>query len=384
MEMGKKMKLHRDLVPLTVLASMECLNVGLNTLFKAATLHGMNHRIFMVYVYGVASLILLPSPFISHRSKKGLPPVRFSLIWKVFLLGVIGCVSQEMGYAGINYSSPTLASAMSNLIPAFTFILATTFKMEKVALKSRSSQAKILGTIVSLMGAFVVTLYKGPAVIMTGWSSTDQIPSNWVIGGICLMAQNIMIPICYILQSHIMKEYKDEKTILFFYNLCVTILAALVGLVTERDVNAWRSPIGLSIGLASVLCSGVFGSFLNNVVHSWALKKKGPVYVTMFKPLSIAFAVAMGMILLGDTLYLGSIIGAIVILVGFYIVMWGKAREEIREVSEISDDIESPSKDNKLPLLKDNEKLPLLKDNEKLPVLKDSEKPSSEEEEEKI
>jgi drug/metabolite transporter (DMT)-like permease len=31
---------------------------------------------------------------------------------------------QLCGYKGIEYSSPTLASAMSNLTPAFTFILA--------------------------------------------------------------------------------------------------------------------------------------------------------------------------------------------------------------------------------------------------------------------
>lgn len=38
------------------------------------------------------------------------------------------CTSQIMGYTGINYSSPTLASAISNLVPAFTFILAIIFR----------------------------------------------------------------------------------------------------------------------------------------------------------------------------------------------------------------------------------------------------------------
>lgn len=38
------------------------------------------------------------------------------------------CTSQIMGYTGIIYSSPTLASAISNLVPAFTFILAVIFR----------------------------------------------------------------------------------------------------------------------------------------------------------------------------------------------------------------------------------------------------------------
>lgn len=44
---------------------------------------------------------------------------------------------------------------------------------------------------------------------------------------------------------------------------------------------------------------------INNAVHTWALHLRGPVYVAMFKPLSIAIAAAMGVVILGDTLYLG-------------------------------------------------------------------------------
>lgn len=44
---------------------------------------------------------------------------------------------------------------------------------------------------------------------------------------------------------------------------------------------------------------------MNNAIHTWALRLKGPVYVAMFKPLSIAIAVAMGVMFLGDTLHLG-------------------------------------------------------------------------------
>jgi sensor histidine kinase YesM len=35
---------------------------------------------------------------------------------------------QIMGYIAINYSSPTLAAAIGNLVPAFTFMLAVIFR----------------------------------------------------------------------------------------------------------------------------------------------------------------------------------------------------------------------------------------------------------------
>ncbi|PKI34346.1 hypothetical protein CRG98_045262 [Punica granatum] len=99
-----------------------------------------------------------------------------------------------------------------------------------------------------------------------------------------------------------MKEYPAEFTVIFYYNLCVSFIAAIVGIITEPSLNAWKVR---GIGLTSVLCSGLFVCCLNLSIHTWALRLKGPFYVAMFKPLSIAIAVAMGVVFLGDTLHLG-------------------------------------------------------------------------------
>ncbi|KAF3444689.1 hypothetical protein FNV43_RR14382 [Rhamnella rubrinervis] len=344
---------YRDVLPFTTMVTMECINVGLNTLFKAATLRGMSYHVFVVYAYAVAAIVLLPAPFISRRSRV-LPPLSFAIMSKIGLLGLIGSSSQIMGYTGINYSSPTLASAISNLVPAFTFILAIIFRMEKVVLRSKSSQAKIWGTVVSISGAFLVTLYKGPPIFRLPTPSlklhqplSTTIQSNWVIGGLLLTAEYILVPLWYIVQTQIMKEYPNELTVIFFYNLFVSIIAGGVALITERNSSAWK--LRVDIALASVLCSGLFGSFLNNTVHAWALHLKGPVFVAMFKPLSIAIAVAMGVMFLGDTLYLGSLVGATIISVGFYTVMWGKAKEEMGENCEVHGLESAPT--DKVPLL---------------------------------
>ncbi|KAG9158473.1 hypothetical protein Leryth_013208 [Lithospermum erythrorhizon] len=346
---------RKDVVPFSVMIVMETLNVGLNTLFKAATQQGMNSHVFVVYSYGVAALVLLPSPFFSNRSTV-LPPMNFSIMIKIFFLGLIGCTSQLMGYTGISFSSPTLASAMSNLVPAFTFILALLFRMEKLELKRTSSRAKVLGTIVSIGGAFVVTLFKGPRIISGFSPSTPAImqnqslsskPSDWILGGFFLTTEYFLVPVWYIVQAQIMKEYPAELTVTFFYNLYVSIMAAAVTSIIEPDLNKWK--LGSYMALASILCQGLFGSCLNNAVHAWIIRIRGPVYVSMFKPLAIAIAVAMGVMLLGDSLYLGSIIGAVIIVTGFYTVMWGKTTEETVEGSGTGD-LESTTE--KVPLLR--------------------------------
>ncbi|XP_020239521.1 WAT1-related protein At3g28050 [Cajanus cajan] len=351
--MAKGVFCFRDLLPFGAMVLMECLNVALNTLFKAATLRGMSYHVFVVYAYAVAAIVLLPAPFISKRSRV-LPPLSFPILRKIGLLGLIGCASQIMGYTGISFSSPTLSSAISNLVPAFTFLLAIIFRMEKVVVRNASSQAKVLGTIVSITGAFVVTLYKGPPINIVHKhslslhqliNSINSVDRSWIIGGLLLTAEYILVPLWYIVQVQIMKVYPNELTVIFFYNLSVSIMAAIVGIFTETNASAWK--IGLDTALASIVCSGIFGSFVNNAVHTWVLRIKGPVYVAMFKPLSIAIAVALGVMFLGDTLHLGSLVGATIISIGFYTVMWGKATEEgDKDVS----DQQSPTTEN-VPLL---------------------------------
>ncbi|OMO78028.1 Drug/metabolite transporter [Corchorus capsularis] len=77
--------------------------------------HGMSSLIFIFYSNALASLLLLPSSFLFHRSER--PPLTFSILCWLFLLGLLGIFAQIFGYAGIYYSSPTLATAMVNLVP---------------------------------------------------------------------------------------------------------------------------------------------------------------------------------------------------------------------------------------------------------------------------
>ncbi|KAA8530265.1 hypothetical protein F0562_004974 [Nyssa sinensis] len=57
-----------------------------------------------------------------------LPSFNFFLFCRICFLGIIGSLTEILGSIGINYSSLTLASAISNLTPAFTFILAVLFR----------------------------------------------------------------------------------------------------------------------------------------------------------------------------------------------------------------------------------------------------------------
>jgi len=83
--------------------------------------------------------------------------------------------------------------------------------MEKVKLRSKSSQAKILGSTVSILGALIVVLYMGPIIIPSPSTQpppiihspiTSTTESNWILGGSLLVIEILIVPIWYIIQVY--------------------------------------------------------------------------------------------------------------------------------------------------------------------------------------
>lgn len=197
--------------------------------------------------------------------------------------------------------------------------------------RNSSFLAKTAGTLVSIAGAFVVTLYKGPEILNTQSSlklnykfiGTPQI--SWIIGGLFLVADCAISSGYIIVQASILKKYPAELIIVFFYCFFASILSTIVSLVTDPDLSAWA--LQPNIRLVAVLYSGVFGSAFQVSVTAWCLHKRGPLFVSMFHPLSIVISAVIGILFLGDIMYLGSLVGSVIIVIGFYSVMWGKAKE---------------------------------------------------------
>ncbi|KAM7252387.1 hypothetical protein ACFE04_024270 [Oxalis oulophora] len=342
-------------LPFAGMIIAECVQAGLIVISKAIMSQGMSNLIFVFYSNSLASLLMLLCSFLFHRNRSQRPPLTLSSISSFFLLGFLGCFAQIFGYTGINYSSPTLGTAMLNLVPGFTFILAIIFRMEELDWRKLSSIAKLVGTVVSIGGAFIITLYKGPALLSMPSSlhmSNGQIlsqPSDWVIGALFLVADCVMSSSFTIVQAAVLKKFPAEFIVVFFYMFFVAIQSGIICLVWERDISAWS--LKSKTRLFAVLYSAVFGSAVQVGISTWCLKRTGPVFVSMFKPLGIVIAVILGVILLGDTFYLGSLIGAIVIVIGFYSVIWGKGEESKVVAMGV---ISSQSSSEKVPLLQSN------------------------------
>lgn len=82
--------------------------------------------------------------------------------------------------------------------------------MEKLDYKSNSTLAKSFGTLVSITGALIITLYKGQAIINNHHHSyikllpykllSSSMQFDWVLGAVLLAAHSCFLSLMYIVK----------------------------------------------------------------------------------------------------------------------------------------------------------------------------------------
>ncbi|XP_024989651.1 WAT1-related protein At3g28050-like [Cynara cardunculus var. scolymus] len=324
-----KMKM-RSALPFVAMVVGQIAQVGLTLAGKKAIATGMHNFSYVFYSNALASLILLPASFLIHRSANR-PALTLSVAGGFLVLGILGFLVQVVGYAGLTYAPATVATAILNLIPGFTFVLAIIFGIERFDYGGWALWAKIIGTLVSVVGAIIVTVYTGPAIITSSLSSiTPQHllgqSSDWILGGVLMLIDSVLAAFFIIAQALILKKYSAVLILMLAYCSIITFLSLLASLSLEHDLSAFS--LQSKTRLLAILYAGFFGAGFQITIGAWCVKMKGPLFVAMFHPLGIVIAAIMGVIFLGDSLYLGCLLGSLVIVIGFYGVILGKAKED--------------------------------------------------------
>ncbi|OMO58896.1 Drug/metabolite transporter [Corchorus capsularis] len=100
----------------------------------------------------------------------------------------------------------------------------------------------------------------------------------------------------------------------------------ILALIVERNnTSLWH------IHLDSKLIAAVYGGFVSAfAIYTMGsvTKKKGPVFVSAFNPLGLVIVAILGFFFLAEEMYLARGIGSIVIVVGLYLVLWGKSKDQ--------------------------------------------------------
>ncbi|CAM8971581.1 unnamed protein product [Rhodiola kirilowii] len=336
--MAKKILVSEKMKLVLVLLALQFCFAGFHIVSRLALNMGISKVVYPVYRNIIA--LLLICPFAYFLEKKERPPLTISLLAQFFFLALIGITANQGFYLlGLYYTSPTFASAMQNSVPAITFLMASALRLEQVNFWRRDGVAKVLGTIASVGGATVITLYKGPPLLHHSVPlnlSADR-ARNWTWGCMYLLGHCLSWAGWMVFQAPVLRKYPAKLTLtsftLFFGLIQFLVIAAFV----EPEVDRWKI---LSMEeLCTILYAGMVASGLVLFLQTWCIHKGGPVFVAVFQPVQTLLVVLMAALTLGDQLFLGGIIGAMLIMVGLYSVLWGKSVETKIAILEKEDQL---------------------------------------------
>lgn len=142
-----------------------------------------------------------------------------------------------------------------------TFAYAIDFRIEQVRLNRKDGIAKIAGTVFCVVGASVITLYKGPTiynpspavphvnsssitapVIEESWSFSslgDANGKNWTLGCVYLIGHCLSWSAWLVLQAPVLKKYPARLSVTSYTCFFGLLQFLVIALVAERDAQAW-------------------------------------------------------------------------------------------------------------------------------------------------
>ncbi|XP_023549003.1 WAT1-related protein At4g08290-like [Cucurbita pepo subsp. pepo] len=315
-----------------------CLQFGMAGIYviSMATLNrGMSRYVLIVYRNAVAALFLAPFALIFERKTR--PKMTLPVAMQIMVLGFLEPVlDQGFGYLGMSYTSASFTSAIMNAVPSITFIIAVVFRMERVNLKRVRGVAKVIGTLVTFAGALVMTLYKGPIVDFFWTRKTNHLVhsasaasaaanQHWVAGTLFILLACVAWSCFYVLQSVTVKRYPAELSLSTLICMAGVVQTTVIAVAFEHRASSWA--VGWDSRLLAPLYTGIVGSGITYYFQALVMKTRGPVFVTAFNPLCMVVVTIISSIILAEKIHLGSVIGAIIIAIGLYSVVWGKSKD---------------------------------------------------------
>ncbi|CAJ1974211.1 unnamed protein product [Sphenostylis stenocarpa] len=296
--------------PYLMLLAVQFGSAGMFIFAMDAIKKGMSHYVFIVYRNSIASITLAPFAFVLERKVRPKMTLRiFSEIMALAFFEII--LDQCFALLGMKFTSASFLSAVMNSAPSVTFVMAVILRLEHMKMKEVASQAKLIGTIVTFGGTLLMALYKGP-VLSVMRSSTSHAGQP----------QNVNSPTA----NH------------WILGTCALQSSVVAAIAERHHPHAWA--LGWDTRLFAPAYAGIVTSGVQYYIQGMVIKSMGPVIVTAFNPLRMIIITTLACIILSEQLYLGSVVGAIVVVLGLYLVVWGKSKECQRRMPP------SPAKDN--------------------------------------
>ncbi|XP_012073992.1 WAT1-related protein At1g68170 [Jatropha curcas] len=339
-------KLVEGCKPVMIMVVVQVAYSGNNVLYKLAAIDGMSLRIISAYRFIFATAFMLPLALFFERKNR--PKLTWTVLFQAFLCGLLGgSLFQNMYLKSLVLTSATFVSAMYNLVPAVTFILAISFGLEKLAIRTLAGKAKVVGTLMGIGGAMLLTFYKGVEIniwktqidLLKDYKSNGDgvvhlasSHSKHALGCLLAVASSFSYAFWLIIQAKMSERYPSPYSSTALMSLMASIQASVYAFCMEKDWSQWK--LGWNIRLLTAAYAGIVVAGVMVTLVIWCVRLKGPVFVSIFNPLMLLCTAFAGSMFLDENLHLGSILGATMIVCGLYAVLWGK-NAEMKKMSQL-------------------------------------------------
>ncbi|PKA54189.1 WAT1-related protein [Apostasia shenzhenica] len=296
---------------------------GMNILTKIAMQHGLSHHVLVAYRHLLASAISCPVAFFLEREQR--PHLSLMIMVKIFFLALIGItVQQNVYYAALANTSPTVCGAMTSVVPALTFIIAVILRfvncrMEKVSSKSAKGRAKVLGTLVCISGALTFIFWKGylfkgfvsePLIVIHGNGGLDD-EEGWVKGSLLFLISQAAFSLWLVFQAVIFEDYPARLSFNALMCLFTSLQCSVKAVIFERNKASWILGWNVKLGAVvycvrlHILIKGVVISCIVYFLQLHCISMKGPLFNAIFSPLMLVIIPIFSAIAYAERLHLG-------------------------------------------------------------------------------
>ncbi|GKU91159.1 hypothetical protein SLEP1_g5069 [Rubroshorea leprosula] len=295
----------------------------------------------------------------AKKPRKTRPRITMPILFQLFLCSITGATANQVFYfLGLKYSSATIACALNNVLPAVTFVLAALCRQEDVRIKTAAGQAKVIGTIVCVGGSMLLSFYHGHTIDITEssihWKYAENMDASSSGNGTTFLGPFLVIVSCvagavwFIIQARLGKKFPAPYTTTAVMCFMASIECTVIGFISEHKISEWSLRSG--IRLVASLYAGIVCNALAFCLMTWSIEKKGPLYVSVFSPLLLVIVAILSWALLHEKLFVGTLVGSVLIVAGLYAVLWGKEKEtkQLKPMEEMEsqqdDDLELANK----------------------------------------
>ena len=280
-------------------ASVSSASFGFSPLFTLGLLAaGLTSFDVLSYRWLIAGIVLMIYAFCK---KKSLRLNSFDELWKIVLLSVLRSITSItllIGYANI---SSGIASTINFMYPVIVTICMMMFFGE------RRSLVDITAIAASIFGVYL--LASGDSIVVEG--------GNTGLGLACSLISAFSFAAYYIL----IKQVRADKIEVVKFTTWIMMLSAAYFIVCALVFEGGLSMIPDGRSWLNILGLGLWATMVSNITGVKAIRRIGPTQTSILGALQPVTAVILGVLFLGEHLYIRSCIGITIILAAVSIIV---------------------------------------------------------------